>query len=294
MQIVIQRGKKVPLESLPEYSIALDGFVPGPKMDNDHHRYSFDHHEGCDRFSTLASCMQAMNAINIGLDPSSYTVFANDVDLDVCLSIWCLQNPDRCTDASVIKLVNAAGLLDMYCGAISVNGMSKVIEWISDPEVNSKKNDDYSKMSNDGLHSIMEAVLHRIDLYVDGSATEEINKYSKHKHTDFKIQRNENGWVLVETADTHCYSQLYKAGFERVVLYKTQNDGSLAVSIAKKSDFVENFPVLTILHKLNEIEPGWGGGTTVGGAPRCSDGSRSKLSLDKIIEVIDSCLTKPA
>lgn len=33
---------------------------------------------------------------------------------------------------------------------------------------------------------------------------------------------------------------------------------------------------------MNQLEPGWGGGSTIGGAPRNPDGSRSKLGWTEV------------
>lgn len=289
MDTVIDRGKTVTLDSLPQFSIALDGFVQGPQIDEYNHRYSFDHHAGCYRYCTLSACMQAWTAIVAGIeDIDKYTVFANDVDADVCMAIWCLKNPDRCNEPLVKKIVDAVGLADMHGGAFNLNGMTKVVEWISGPETDSKRNQDYYKISNNGLYSIMEAVLHRIDLYVNGEASIEVAK--QHKHGEFNIIRNENDWALIESDDPHAWSTIYQAGFKRVVLIRYQNDGSTAVSIAKKSDFVPGFPLFKIYEALNKIEPGWGGSSSIGGAPRNLDGSRSRLSIDTITNTIDSVL----
>ncbi|HVI41604.1 MAG TPA: hypothetical protein VM577_13205 [Anaerovoracaceae bacterium] len=290
MDVVIQRGKKVELESLPDYSIALDGFVPGPKVDTEHHRISFDHHDNCLRYCTTSACMQAWTAVLLGLDPAPYTIYANDVDSDVCIAVWCLRNPDRCEDPLVKKLVDAVGLGDMHGGAFPFpnNGMLKTVEWVSAPETDSKRNNDYSKLSDAGLYSILEAVLHRVDLYVDGEASIEVAKQPR--HGEYKVLRNEHDWVLTESQDPHAFGAIYQAGFDRIVLTRPQSDGSLAVTIAKRSDFVGGFPIPKMYDALNSIEPGWGGGSTVGGAPRNPDGSRSKMSLEKIIEVIDTCV----
>lgn len=285
MNIIIDRGKTCKLEEMPEWSICLDGFVQGPQVDPEHHRFSFDHHSGCLRFCTTAACMQAWTAVLLGLDPSNYTVYANDVDADVCMAIWCLKNPDRCSEPLVSKLVNAIGQADMHGGAFCLNGMTKTVEFICAPETDSKRNQDYYKLSNDGLKSILEAVLHRIDLYVDGEASIEVAK--QQKHGEYKILRNENGWVLVESNDPHCYSSIYQAGFERVVLVRPQDDGSLAISLAKRSDFIEGFPLEKMYEELNKLEAGWGGSSSVGGAPRNPDGSRSHLPLETIVKVID-------
>lgn len=288
MQIIIERGKTIPLNSLPEYSIALDGFVQGPHIDDEHHRYSFDHHDGCSRFSTLSACEQAWTAIMLGLDPISYTVYCNDVDADVCASVWCLKNPERCKEPLVAKLIDAIGKYDRYAGAFEINGMKKIVEWVCAPETDSKRNGDYNKISNDGLNSILESVLHRIDTYVNGEASVEFTK--QQTNYDFKILRNENGWVLIETHDPHALGAIWNAGFERIVVIRPLEDKSNIVTIARKSEFVDGFSLNKIFSALNKIEPGWGGGVAIGGSPRNEDGSGTKLTIKKIISIIDEAV----
>lgn len=288
MNIIIERGVNYKLQDLPKFSIALDGVVQGPQLDTDNHRYSFDHHFGVLRYCTNATCMQTWTAVLGGLEPEKYTIFLNDVDVDVCMSVWCLKNPDRCSEPVAKKLIDAVNIGDMHAGAIPLNGMAKVVEWVSAPQTDSIKNSDYEKLSNDGLKTILESTLHRIDRYINGEAAAEIAEQDM--SSNFKILRQENGWVLVESPDPHVYTKLYRAGFDRIVLLRPQNDGSLACMLAKRTDFIDKFPVPQILGKLSEIEPGWGGGSTIGGAPLNADGSRSKLSIDLILEVINACI----
>jgi len=288
MEIIIERGKVTTLKSLPEYSIALDGFVQAPQSDGETKRFSFDHHDGCSRFATISACEQAWTAIMMGLDPSTYTVFCNDVDADVCASVWCLKNPDRCKEPLAKKLIDAIGLADRYAGALSINGMGKVVEWVCAPETDSKRNGDYEKISNDGLKSILEAILHRIDMYVDGEAMEEIAK--QQPHGNFKVIRNDNGWALIESNDPHSLGAIWSAGFERILIVRPLEDKSTAVTIARKSEFIDGFPIKKIFLELNKVEAGWGGGATIGGAPRNEDGSRSKLSIKKITEIVDEVI----
>ncbi len=288
MNIIIERGKVVKLNELPEFSIALDGFVQGPEIDAEHNRFSFDHHSKCLRFCTTSACMQAWTAVLLGLDPEAFTVYANDVDGDVCAAIWALKNPSRCNEPMAIKLINAIGLSDCHGGAFEINGMKKVVEWVLGPETDCKRNNDYSKISDFTLNSILESVLHRMDLYVNGEAQIEIIK--QQKHGEYKIISNENDWVLAESQDPHVFSALYQAGFNRIVLMRTQDDGSIAYTLAKKSDFITNFPITKFYDALNSIEAGWGGGSSIGGAPRHHDGSRSKLQPGKVTEIINSVL----
>ena len=44
-RVTIDRGAVVLLQDLPDFSIAIDGYVSGPQVDLKHHRFSFDHHE---------------------------------------------------------------------------------------------------------------------------------------------------------------------------------------------------------------------------------------------------------
>ena len=285
MEIIIERGKVVPLKSLPPYSIAIDGACQGPEIDSANNRYSFDHHSGCLRFATSAACIQTLDAILLGLEPHKFNVYINDVDMDTVMSVWCLKNPDKLSDPKVRQLVEAVGKQDMHAGAYPLNGMSKVVEWVSAPQTDSVRNGDYYNLSDNGLLTVMESMLHRVDKYISGEALNEITAIEQ--HGEFEIKKNDNGWVLVESQDPHVYSALYRAGFLRIVLVIPLEDGSLAVSIAKKSDFIENFPNEKIYANLNKLEPGWGGGSSIGGAPRNPDGSRSRLPLDVIVEVVN-------
>lgn len=289
MELVIERGRTAKLEDLPEFSIALDGLVQGPQIDTENHRYSFDHHAGCLRFCTTATCTQVWTAILLGLDPSKYTVYVNDVDVDVCMAYWCLKNPDRCGEPQVKKLVEAVGLGDMHAGALNLNGMTKAVEWISAPQTDAIRNGDYEKMSSSLMNSILESILHRITMYVEGTAAADISDQAIHGNYTV-IKQDPNGWVLIESEDPHVYSALYRAGFDRVVISRPLEDDTNAVSIAKRSDFIDNFPLPKFFAVLNQYEPGWGGSTMVGGAPRNEDGSRTSLSLDDISEIINATI----
>ena len=288
MEIVIQRGKEETLKNLPEYSIALDGFVQGPQIDDENHKFSFDHHAGCSRFSTISACEQAWTAIMLGLDPEPYTVYCNDVDADVCTAIWCLKNPDRCKEPLVKKLIDAIGMSDRYAGAFEINGMKKVVEWVCAPETESKKNGDYEVLSNDGLKPILESILHRIDQYANGEASIEVSKQQTNE--DFKLLRSENGWSLVESNDPHCLGSVWAKGIERVVVVRHLENKSMAVTVARKSEFIEGFPMKKIFTALNKVESGWGGSNTIGGAPRKEDGTRSKLTIKQITTIIDDVI----
>jgi hypothetical protein len=57
--------------------------------------------------------------------------------------------------------------------------------------------------------------------------------------------------------------------------------GTFGWTIGKKSDFARgNIP--GFLDEMNAREPGWGGGSTIGGAPRNPDGTRSRLTFTEV------------
>ncbi len=102
-------------------SIFLDGAAQGePFLDPKRDVYNLDHHEGCVRPFTLATCEQAMVLVRKGLDlrQRDWTVYANDADLDTVLAIWVLLNHIRLNEASgeirarVMPLLRLEGAID--------------------------------------------------------------------------------------------------------------------------------------------------------------------------------------
>ena len=102
-------------------SIFLDGAAQGePFIDPKRQVYNLDHHEGCVRAFTLATCEQAMVLIRKGLDlrKRDWTVYANDPDLDTILAIWVLLNHIRLNELNgktrvrIMPLLRLQGLID--------------------------------------------------------------------------------------------------------------------------------------------------------------------------------------
>ena len=88
---VDSRGRK----RYPQRTIFLDGVYEGsPFLDNELFQYSLDHHAGCVRGFTLATCEQAVVMLLQGIPLSSgmWHVYVNDPDLDSMLAAWVLFN----------------------------------------------------------------------------------------------------------------------------------------------------------------------------------------------------------
>lgn len=83
---------------LGEQHILLDGAGQfAPTIDVAQSLYNLDHHEGCLRPFTLASCQQALILVLQGLelDRGDWTVLANEPDLDTVFAVWVLLNHRR-------------------------------------------------------------------------------------------------------------------------------------------------------------------------------------------------------
>jgi hypothetical protein len=105
----------------PPGTIYLDGAAQGePFIDAERDVYNLDHHEGCVRAFTLATCEQAMVLLRRGLDlrRRDFTIHANGVDLDTVLAIWVLLNhlrlgaSDAPVRARILPLLRLEGNID--------------------------------------------------------------------------------------------------------------------------------------------------------------------------------------
>ncbi len=122
----IERGRTIPAgatRKAPPGTIYLDGAAEGgPFLDVEKAIFNLDHHEGCVRSFTLATCEQAIVIIRKGLDlqKRDWTIHANDPDLDTVLAIWVLLNHMRLNDADpeirrkVMPLVRLQGVIDAH------------------------------------------------------------------------------------------------------------------------------------------------------------------------------------
>lgn len=122
----VQRGLTIEESErleLPRQSIFLDGVFAGPAfLDNEHRQYSLDHHAGCVRAFTLATCEQAcvMLMQRIPLWEGEWHVYVNEPDLDSLLAAWVILNhyalahDDYALLRKVMPLIRVEGVIDAY------------------------------------------------------------------------------------------------------------------------------------------------------------------------------------
>lgn len=122
----IERGLTVSRRTRKRYppqTIFLDGVYNGaPFYDNETRHYSLDHHAGCVRAFTLATCEQAVVMLLQGLPLGSgdWTIYVNDPDLDSVLAAWVLINHvellagERAVLERIMPLIRLEGVIDAH------------------------------------------------------------------------------------------------------------------------------------------------------------------------------------
>lgn len=290
ISIAVSRGTVVEFSDLAPKSIALDGYVQGPVVDVENEKFSFDHHDKCVRLVTRATCQQVMDALLLGLDPTGYTVCINDVDGDTALAVWLLQNPSRVTESRVRMLVETVGCVDSHGPAYPVLDPAMAdafYQGVMKPESDLRRAKKYGEAD---LFELLAICVENIDKMIEGTLEWAPRP---EKERSFEITHTGNGWVMAKS-DDFIFDMLYAAGHTKAVAYQMMTEGSVAYTVGKKSEIVSGFPVGphskagTILNALNEREKGWGGGSTIGGAPRNADGSRSRLSPDEVFAIVEA------
>lgn len=289
--IKIERGKVVPFDELPSHSLALDGYVQGPEFSPEEHKYSFDHHANCIRLITKATCSQVFDALHLGLEIEDKTIYINDVDGDTTLAIWLLLNIDKIHHPTVRELVEDVGNVDAlgpaYHGHVRNYHLCRsFFEEVMKPEVLARRHGLYATSD---LYDLLRQCLERLTQLVHNP-----NLYDSYNpsQVNFTILKEGTNWVLVQSQH-HVFEDLYQSGYLRAISFHevfVDEKKSYAYTIAKKSDLVSSFNIPKILNKLNEIEPGWGGGSSIGGAPRHSNGARSSLTPDQIFQIVEATL----
>ena len=299
MKIIIKRGKIVPFEELPPRSIALDGYVQGPAIDVKAHKYSFDHHAGCIRLVTKATCAQVLDALILGLDPGNMTVYLNDIDADTVLATWLLRHPSAINNPRVRNLVEDVANVDAhgpsYFAYVRDSELcQRFFKGAMEPECRSRRENSYATAD---LYQLLFACLKRTDKLIFHNKRYAIPQYSRSRGCRYQITHEGSGWVMTHSPE-RVFGSLYRDGYSKVVSFHeievTGPDGnteqSFSYTIAKQSDLIKDFNIPAILSHLNDIEPGWGGGSSIGGAPRRPNGSRSFLPPDQVFEIIECFL----
>jgi len=289
------------INSKPNFSIALDGYVKGPPRFSIQGPYAnFNHHEGVARIATRSTCAQVYFYIRLGLldtfqkkgEPHAQ-IYINDVDQDVCLSYWLLKNFEKLEglrfENVLFQLILFEDILDASAGAYPINPDNPQIRrqaWIYEPYTQARTDGSIYSMSEKEMKDILRSVCDRIDAAISGRS-EEIEL-----DTRFEKIGGGSGWQLILEEGPYARTKLFSENIKAYVALVENREDAYAYTIGKMSPFVM-FPLEQIYEALNKAEGlsssenCWGGSAIIGGSPRKTG---SRLSPEKVEKVINDCI----
>jgi membrane protease YdiL (CAAX protease family) len=271
-------------------SIFLDGVARcEPFMDHEKQVYNLDHHEGCVRAFTLATCEQALVLSLKGLDlrEREWNILANEPDLDTVLAIWILLNHRRLQDRGfanrqrLLTLVRLEGTIDALGLELKEfsglppdlrQSMQRLIDHLRREEIRLKKDalwDDvnYLEYTADLLHQIDRMIFRPSDF----SDFQEIKELARADINGKRI-------VVAVEADMGIYEiepllkNIYGERLGWVILKKgaktytvRQMDIFMPVTLEQVYDRL-NFIDAAVRYRNQQNH--WGGSVEIGGSPR--------------------------
>ncbi|MEM1207279.1 MAG: CPBP family glutamic-type intramembrane protease [Acidobacteriota bacterium] len=293
---------------LPEHTILLDGAGAfGPLVDDARHLYNLDHHEGCQRAFTLATCEQALILVLKGLelDLGDWTLYANEPDLDTVFAIWVLLNHRRVRALDDDARDRIIPLLRLE-GSIDANGF-EIAEFSGLPQdwVRSQKE------RLDALHQ-RELDVKRSGVWTEGDPVEytrgvlaEIDRmvYLPTDFDDFASVELEYGHVDIGQAKVAVVcrdpggiydveKRLRKVWGDRlglIVLEKEAGHFTL-----RRAASLSGIALADAYSKLNLLDPvvdgrppakRWGGSDDIGGSPRPMGSGLTPREIGKILKL---------
>ena len=289
------------INSKPNFSIALDGYVKGPPKFSIQGPYAnFNHHEGVARIATRSTCAQVYFYIRLGLLDTFHKkgvpnarVYINDVDQDVCLSYWLFKNSEKLEglrfENVLFQLILFEDILDASAGAYPINPDNPQIRrqaWIYEPYTQARTDGSIYSMSKNEMKDILHSVCDRIDAAIRGRNGEiELD-------TRFEKIGGGSGWQMILEEGPYARTKLFSENIKAYVALVESREDAYAYTIGKMSPFVM-FPLERVYEALNKTEGlssqenCWGGSAIIGGSPRKTG---SRLSPEKVEKVINACI----
>ena len=277
-------------------SIALDGYVKGgPRFNRAGTHVNFNHHEDVNRLATRCTASQVSMAVKGGLlgvfTPENTTVWVNDCDRDVCLSLWLLRNPERImgthSEPLISRLVFNTDMMDTCAGAYPIDPGNRIMQemaWVFAPYTNAQRNVPHLNAAE--MEAIIDDVCHRITLYASGQG--QLQK----PDVRYGVLGGGKNWKLVEEIGSDARTQMRAEGICAFVSYRGEENGRYIYSIGNLSPY-GGFDLPLLYKKLNQVEhltgnDVWGGSDNCGGSPRKRGSSLCPRDLSKLIEDFQS------
>ena len=314
LQVTIKAGLTVTASAVrkaPPGTIYLDGVAQTePFLDHDKKVYNLDHHEGCIRTFTLATCEQALIMCVKGLDlrDREWKIYANEPDLDTILAIWIILNHQRINNRdaihrrSLFALVRVEGIIDALglelrelsgFPAELLQKLVRIIDRLRADEMELKKAGEWAK--TDYLEYTI-GVLRKLDQFLiklgeleDFKGIEELAR----------IELINNRIAVVVASDLGIYelephlNKLYGNRLGWVALRKGETEYTL-----RQMDLFMPVTLEDVYQRLNFMDPAvkgrigvnrWGGSGDIGGSPRDSG---TRLSPEQIVSACRDVIEK--
>jgi hypothetical protein len=285
-------------DNAPPYSIALDGIVSGSTWrDHKRHYANFDHHEGCDRLGTRATCEQIyfailqgfFNAFKVGKE-IVLNVFVNDCDEDVCMAVYCLRHRKMIgkeENGRLRRLVDTEGRMDCVGGCLNIRKDAPILEemaWIFDPYRSARLAGRLKSRDPQVYRETIEAVEFRIH--------ENIHGRGQRKALELKYEKIHcgEGWdMIVEEGGQARLGFVSDGGAAFVSVHKRPDGKVFDYSIGRIGPDIP-FHLFELYNLLNQVEgrtessDRWGGSDLIGGSPRIAGSQIQPEDLAKLID----------
>ncbi len=287
--IVCNWNQSIQIDEMEPNTIYLDGSCRGFALREEINSISFDHHTNCIRSITHATCVQVMNAIKMGLNPSEFEqVIIDDIDADIVMSVWLLINPSQVQNPYVVETVNAIGLVDAHFdNAFELHPLHTIISPLWNVE---------------RTESMLKECLRCVDNHIEVPKAK-LPTRERPRGLSYGFKRD----GAFERIENTTFKEMYQ-DFDVVMMVNPLEKGHM-VTIGKKSEFVMWFDLPKLLATCGQMEleevknkstktsksatklakpsKNWGGSSTIGGSARYADQSQgTRLSIESIIKVI--------
>ena len=274
----------------PRGTIFLDGVAQcEPFMDHERQVYNLDHHEGCVRAFTLATCEQTLVMYMKGLDLQGreWNIFANEPDLDAILSMWILLNHSRIGKQDTTQrrilfalvryegVIDALGLELRELSALPpdlVRKIQRVIDHLRSDEIALKKE---GRWGQTDFLAYTVSILHKIDQifykpsdFADYQGVEELARIELSGQRIAAVVEADMGIYEIEPHLSKLYGN--RLG---IVFLKT---GPQTYTV-RRMDLFMPVTLENLYDRLNFVDPAvkcrtqnnkWGGADDIGGSPR--------------------------
>jgi hypothetical protein len=307
LRLRVQRGVTVTkggLKRYPRQSIFLDGAFSGaPFLDNKRRQYSLDHHAGCVRSFTLATCEQAAAIVfhGIPLHEGTWLLVVNDLDLDSILAAWILMNqPELSRDeykllGAVMPFVRLEGAIDAHgLEAGPLSGLPQTLR--EEEEAKIKAILPAMRLPTGSNESeLLERTVRAFDaldrLLLPEAAIVELRQYSELGRV--QLAHGKMAIACRSAAGVYEAEAFYKARFGSALGLLLLDRGAFQYSLRLSSGFLD-CDIEELYKRLNKVDPAtassreaenrWGGSSDIGGSPRLTG---SQLGPDRILAVIE-------